>query len=73
MNRVVHFEIHALNLDKMQKFYESVFGWDIKDMGPQMGNYRTVSTGKNEPDSQWGGINAGITARREKVQKEVNQ
>jgi predicted enzyme related to lactoylglutathione lyase len=64
MNRVVHFEIHALDLDKMQKFYQSVFGWDIKDMGPQMGNYRTVTTGNNDPDSIWGGINGGITPRR---------
>jgi len=64
MNRVVHFEIHAKDLDKTQKFYQEVFGWDIKDMGPQMGNYRTVSTGKEEPDSQWPGINGGITPRR---------
>lgn len=64
MNRVVHFEIHASDLNKMQKFYQTVFGWDIEDLGPQMGNYRTVTTGKNEPDSQWGGINGGITPRR---------
>jgi predicted enzyme related to lactoylglutathione lyase len=40
MNRIVHFEIHAKYLDKAQRFYQDVFGWDIKDMGPQMGNYR---------------------------------
>lgn len=38
MNRVVHFEIHAKNLDEMQRFYTDVFGWSIKDMGEQMGN-----------------------------------
>lgn len=64
MNRVVHFEIHSKDLDKTQKFYESVFGWDIKDMGPQMGNYRLVNTGKDAPGVQWAGINGGITPRQ---------
>ncbi len=63
MNRVVHFEIHAKDSDKLQKFYQDIFGWDIQDMGPQMGNYRTVSTGKDAPGSQWPGINGGITPR----------
>ena len=64
MNRVVHFEIHAKDLDGMQRFYNSVFGWDIKDMGPQMGNYRMVVTGKDEPGGKWPGINGGMTPRR---------
>ncbi len=64
MNRVVHFEIHARDLDKMQKFYQSVFGWNIKDLGPQMGNYRTIDTGKDESGVLWTGINGGITPRR---------
>ena len=63
MNRVVHFEIHAKDLDKAQKFYQDVFGWDINDLGPQMGNYRMVTTGKDEPGAQWTGINGGITPR----------
>jgi predicted enzyme related to lactoylglutathione lyase len=64
MNRVVHFEIHAKDLDRTQKFYEDVFGWTITDMGPQMGNFRVVVTGKDEPGSQWSGINGGINPRR---------
>jgi predicted enzyme related to lactoylglutathione lyase len=63
MNRVVHFEIHAKDLSKTSNFYQEVFGWDIKDMGPQMGNYHVVTTGKEEPGSQWPGINGGITPR----------
>ena len=59
MNRVVHFEIHATDLDKAQKFYQDVFGWDVKDMGPQMGNYRLVTTGTEGP-----GIDGGMIARR---------
>jgi len=63
MNRVVHFEIHAKDLDRMQKFYHDVFGWDIKDLGPQMGNYRLITTGKDEAGAQWPGINGGLTPR----------
>ena len=63
MNRVVHFEIHAKDLDRTQKFYEDVFGWKINDMGPQMGNFRIVVTGKDTEGSRWNGINGGITPR----------
>jgi len=63
MNRVVHFEIHAKDLNRTQKFYEDVFGWAITDMGPQMGNFRVVVTGKDADGSQWNGINGGITPR----------
>jgi uncharacterized protein len=69
MNRVVHFEIHAKDLDRTQKFYEGVFGWAITDMGPQMGNFRVVVTGKDEPGSQWNGINGGIIPRHGEVPK----
>ncbi len=63
MNRVVHFEIHAINGVRMQEFYQSVFGWDIKDMGPSMGNYRIIDTGKDESGTRWTGINGGLTPR----------
>jgi uncharacterized protein len=63
MDRVVHFEIHAIDLDSMQKFYQAVFGWDIQDLGAQMGNYRMVTTGKDKPGEQWPGINGGMTPR----------
>jgi uncharacterized protein len=63
MNRVVHFEIHAKDLDRAQKFYGGVFGWNITDMGPQMGNYRLVSTGNDQPGERWTGINGGLTPR----------
>jgi predicted enzyme related to lactoylglutathione lyase len=63
MNRVVHFEIHASQPDRMQEFYQSVFGWNIQDMGPAMGNFRVIVTGKDEPGSRWSGINGGLTPR----------
>jgi predicted enzyme related to lactoylglutathione lyase len=64
MNRVVHFEVHAKDLDQAQKFYSDVFGWKITDLGPQMGNYRMVSTGEDKPGEPWPGINGGITPRQ---------
>ena len=64
MNIVVHFEIHAKELEKTQKFYQDVFGWDIIDLGQQMGDYRSIATGKDEPGSRWTGINGGMTPRR---------
>lgn len=62
-NRVVHFEIQAKDLDGMQKFYNSIFGWEIKDMGAQMGNYRLVNTGKDAEGTKWPGISGGMTPR----------
>jgi uncharacterized protein len=64
MNRVVHFEIHSANLDLMQKFYAGVFGWQITDLGPQMGHYRMVNTGEIASDARYPGINGGLTPRR---------
>lgn len=63
MNRVIHFEIHAANLDQMQKFYSDVFGWQITDLGQQMGGYRMVNTGEDTPGATWPGINGGLTPR----------
>src|SRR4051812_18190957 len=63
MNRVVHYEVHAKDMEKMQKFYQDVFGWEITDMGPQFGNYRGIMSGKNSPDDKWPGINGGMTPR----------
>jgi predicted enzyme related to lactoylglutathione lyase len=60
MNRIVHFEIHAKDQDKLQKFYQDVFGWDIKDMGKEFGGYRLVTTG---PDTE-PGINGGMNPRQ---------
>lgn len=66
MNRIVHFEIHAKDMDLMDKFYSDVFGWSMQDMGEQMGNYRVITTGPAMPsnDPATLGINGGMTTRR---------
>jgi len=56
-NRVVHFEIEAADRERAAGFYRQVFGWEMKKMGEDMGNYITVTTG--DPKDP-GGINGGI-------------
>jgi predicted enzyme related to lactoylglutathione lyase len=64
MNRIIHFEIHAKDMDKLQKFYQDVFGWDFKDFGKEMGYFRGIMTGKDSPGSMWKGIDGGMTPRQ---------
>ena len=69
MNRVVHFEIMADDVDRAQKFYEQVFGWKFQVMGEEYGGYRVISTGPGPDDMAKGvkmedvGINGGMMKR----------
>jgi predicted enzyme related to lactoylglutathione lyase len=56
MNRVVHFEIHADDVERASKFYRTVFGWKIEPWGPPEYGYMHVETG----DSSEPGIDGGI-------------
>ena len=60
MNRVVHFEIHAKDMDKMLKFYQECFGWEVQGTGPEFGGYRILISGKKEEM----GINGGMLMRK---------
>jgi uncharacterized protein len=70
MNRIIHFEIHAKDMDAMQTFYNEVFGWTMQDMGGEMGNYRTIMTGPMASDAANPGINGGMTPRQGELPKE---
>src|SRR5262245_46709911 len=48
MNRVVHFEIPAEDLERAKKFYSENFGWKLNQLGPEMGNYVLVQTGPTD-------------------------
>lgn len=69
MNRVVHFEIQASDLDRAQKFYEDVFGWNFIKMGEEYGGYRMIMTGPGPDEMVKGvkmedvGINGGMMKR----------
>src|SRR5438270_4429703 len=51
MNPVVHFEMPAEDQKRMSDFYTKVFGWQTKQMGPEMGNYVTVGTTESDEKS----------------------
>ena len=60
---VVHFEMPAKDKARVSKFYTDVFGWEMKQMGSEMGNYLMAQT--TETDEQGmvktpGAINGGF-------------
>jgi predicted enzyme related to lactoylglutathione lyase len=68
-NRIVHFEIEAADQQRAKNFYAQAFGWDMQQMGEDMGNYVVVITGDpKEP----GGINGGIFSSPPGAKKELN-
>ena len=68
-NRVVHFEVEAADQERAKNFYARAFGWQLEQMGAEMGNYVVVTTGDpKEP----GGINGGIFSTMPGASKEIN-
>ena len=61
-NNVVHFAIHADDLDRAMQFYESVFGWRFEAWGPP-GFFR-ISTG----DEASPGIEGALHERLEPLE-----
>lgn len=60
MSRVVHFEVHADDVERAKAFYASVFGWEFQDYGHFVDSaYWGIITG---PDDQMG-INGGLLQR----------
>jgi predicted enzyme related to lactoylglutathione lyase len=59
MGRVIHFEIHADDTDRAQRFYTEVFGWNAQSYGGPV-DYRLLTTG---PDGEIG-INGAILQRQ---------
>jgi predicted enzyme related to lactoylglutathione lyase len=65
MDRVVHFELPADDVERAQTFYREAFGWQIASM-PGMGYSLVTTTPTNEQGqpSETGGINGGMLARQ---------
>src|SRR4051812_5144478 len=70
MNRVVHFEIQADDVERAKKFYQEVFGWEMQQMGSEYGDYIVIKTGPGPDEMAKGpikmedmGINGGLMKR----------
>ncbi|MFZ2522491.1 MAG: VOC family protein [Minisyncoccia bacterium] len=68
MNPVVHFEMPSENNARTKEFYESVFGWQMTQLGTEMGNYLLASTSpmdENNMHKEKGAINGGFYQKGE--------
>jgi uncharacterized protein len=65
MNPVVHFEFPYDNRERIARFYQSAFGWQLQMLGEEMGNYvlATTATSDAKPGSPAGAINGGFYQR----------
>lgn len=67
-NPVVHFEMGYFDGDRIKKFYESAFGWNLMQMGAEMGNYILAQTAETDEKGMVktpGTINGGFYQKAE--------
>ena len=67
MNPVVHFEMPYENLERLVKFYTQVFGWQMRKLGEEMGDYVTAATTETDQNmmvKRPGAINGGFFPRK---------
>ena len=58
-NNVKHFAIHADDVDRARKFYESVMGWQFTPWGPP--NFYLIRTGTDADP----GVQGALQGRRD--------
>lgn len=64
---VVHFEMPAKDNARVKKFYSETFGWEMTQMGQEMGNYLLAGTtpvNQNQLALKPGAINGGFFEHR---------
>jgi hypothetical protein len=61
----VHFEFPYDDRERIAKFYRTVFGWELKMLGEEMGNYVVATTAKADAmaGAPAGAINGGFYQR----------
>ena len=68
MDPVVHFEFPYDDRDRIAGFYREVFGWELKMLGEDMGNYVLATTAKPGQrvghEAPYGAIGGGFFPRR---------
>jgi predicted enzyme related to lactoylglutathione lyase len=62
MGRVIHFEIHADDVDRAERFYTELFGWESQKFGGPI-DYRLLNTGNNDQT----GIDGALMKRRDEL------
>ncbi|MFZ2196608.1 MAG: VOC family protein [Thermodesulfovibrionales bacterium] len=63
MNPVVHFEMPYEDSERLAKFYNQAFGWQMQKLGKEMGDYvlaATTETDENRMVKKPGAINGGF-------------
>jgi uncharacterized protein len=67
MYPVIHFEMPAKDNERVRKFYESVFGWQVTQLGPDTEDFLLVFTTEtdetNRMPKKLGAINGGFYKR----------
>lgn len=69
MNPVVHFEMPSKDNKRTKEFYEKAFGWQMTQLGSEMGNYLlagTTETDENQMVKTPGTINGGFFEYQDK-------
>lgn len=61
----MHFEIPVDDMERAQKFYNGLFGWEIASAGPTFQDYFIIKTGGD-------GINGGMMKRSNPGQQPIN-
>ena len=67
INPVVHFEMPYENRERLVKFYEKTFGWQMQKLGQEMGDYVTATTtpiDENRMIKTPGNINGGFFPKK---------
>jgi predicted enzyme related to lactoylglutathione lyase len=60
-NNLTHFAIHAVNIDRARRFYETVFEWKFQPWGPP--DFYQIRTGSDQEP----GVQGALQRRRELV------
>lgn len=63
MDKVVHFEIPADDMDRAKGFYSNVFGWQVSTWSPEYFSVSTCKTDEKSRPMEIGAINGGIQKR----------
>ena len=60
---VVHFELPYQDQDRLNRFYSVALGWQLNQLGPEMGDYilaGTTAVGEDQRPTTPGAINGGF-------------